>query len=105
MVAQPQVVSVVFVPNIPGSVLQKRLLELEPGLSAISGYRVWYMERSGVTMKQLLHRNNPWAGAPCFRAASFLSSASKSERETAARLWETLSAASRKLLVKGYVTV
>ena len=105
MVAQPQVVSVVFVPNIPGSVLQKRLLELEPGLSAISGYRVRYTERSGVTMKQLLHRNNPWAGAPCFRAASFLSSASKSERETAARLWETLSAASRKLLVKGYVTV
>ena len=47
MVAQPQVVSVVFVPNTPGSVLQKRLLELEPGLSAISGYRVWYMERSG----------------------------------------------------------
>ena len=81
MVTQPQVVSVVFVPNTPGSVLQKRLLELEPGLSAISGYRVRYTERSGVTMKQLLHRNNPWAGAPCFRAASCLSCASSKDKK------------------------
>ena len=27
-------------------------------------------------MKQLLHRNNPWAGAPCYRVASCLSCAS-----------------------------
>ena len=27
-------------------------------------------------MKQLLHRNNPWAGAPCYRAATCLSCAS-----------------------------
>ena len=29
-----------------------------------------------MTMKQMLHRNNPWAGAPCHRAASCLSCAS-----------------------------
>ena len=63
-------------PKTEGSVLQKRLLELEPGLSTISGEWVRYMEQTGVTMKQLLHRNNPWTGAPCHRAASYLSCAS-----------------------------
>ena len=74
--ATPPVVSVLFVPKTGGSVLQKRLQELEPGLSAISGERVRYVERTGVTMKQLLHRNNPWAGAPCYKADSCLSCAS-----------------------------
>ena len=37
--AQPPVVPVLFVPKTGGSVLQKRLQELEPGLSAISGER------------------------------------------------------------------
>ena len=74
--APAQVVSVLFVPKTGGSVLQKRLQQLEPGLSAISGERVRYVERTGVTIKQLLHRNNPWAGAPCYRAASCLSCAS-----------------------------
>ena len=74
-------VSVLFVPKTGGSVLQKRLQELEPGLSAISGERVRYLERTGVTMKQLLHRNNPWAGAPCYRAASCLSCASDKDNK------------------------
>ena len=74
--APAPVVSVMFVPKTWGGVLQKRLLDLEPGLSAISGHRIRYIERGGVTMKQLLHRNNPWAGAPCYRAASCLSCAS-----------------------------
>ena len=69
-------VSVLFVPKTGGSVLQKRLQQLEPGLSAISGERVRYVERTGVTMKQMLHRNNPWAGAPCYKADSCLSCAS-----------------------------
>ena len=74
-------VSVLFVPKTGGSVLQKMLQELEPGLSAISGERVRYLERTGVTMKQLLHRNNPWAGAPCYRAASCLSCASDKDNK------------------------
>ena len=44
--AQPPVVSVLFVPKTGGSILQKRLQELEPGLSAISGERVRYVERT-----------------------------------------------------------
>ena len=62
--ASVPVVSVIFVPKTRGGVIQERLLDLEPGLSAISGHRICYTERGGVTMKQLLHRNNPWAGAP-----------------------------------------
>ena len=78
---QLPVVSVMFVPKTGGSILQKRLMDLEPGLSAISGHRIRYVERSGVTLKQLLHRNNPWAGAPCHRATSCLSCASDKEKK------------------------
>ena len=77
--APAPVVSVIFVPKTRGGILQKRLLDLEPGLSAISGLRVRYVERGGVTMKQLLHRNNPWAGAPCYKSDSCLSCASDKE--------------------------
>ena len=79
--AQLPVVSVMFVPKTSGSILQKKLLDLEPGLSAISGHRIRYIERSGVTLKQILHRNNPWAGAPCYKAASCLSCASDKDKK------------------------
>ena len=61
--APPPVVSVLFVPKTGGR----------------RGCRSWSpgnVERTGVTMKQLLHKNNPWSGAPCYRAASCLSCAS-----------------------------
>ena len=55
------------VPKTQGSGLTKRLQEAEHRLSAITKERVRVTERGGKRMLQLLHTNDPFAGAPCGR--------------------------------------
>ena len=57
-------------PKTRGSELQRRLQRAEERLSALGTGRVRYCEQTGVTVRQLLHRNNPWGGLPCSHAGS-----------------------------------
>ena len=66
----PRVTSVIFVPKTKGSELQRRLQRAEERLSTLGSGRVRYAEQTGVTVRQLLHRNNPWGGLPCSEAGS-----------------------------------
>ena len=66
----PRVTSVLFVPKTRGSELQRRLQRSEERLSTLGTGRVRYCEQTGVTVRQLLQRNNPWAGLPCSHAGS-----------------------------------
>ena len=61
----PPMTSVLFVPKTQGSGLAKRLQEAEHRLSVVTRERV--TERGGKSMLQLLHTNDPFAGAPCGR--------------------------------------
>ena len=61
------VTSVLFVPKTQDSGLAKRLGEAEHMLSAVTKERVRVVERGGKAMLQLLHTNDPFAGAPCGR--------------------------------------
>ena len=63
----PPVTSVLFVPKTQGSGLAKKLQEAEHRLSAITKEKVRVTERGGKSMLQLLHTNDPFAGAPCGR--------------------------------------
>ena len=63
----PPVTSVLFVPKTQDGGLAKRLQEAEHRLAAITKERVRVVERGGKAVLQLLHTNNPFAGAPCGR--------------------------------------
>ena len=63
----PPVTSVLFVPKTQDSGLARRLQEKEHMLSAITKERVRIVERGGKGVLQLLHTNDPFAGAPCGR--------------------------------------
>ncbi len=66
----PRVTSVLFVPKTRGSELQRRLQGAEERLSVLGTGRVRYCEQTGVTVRQMLQRNNPWGGMPCSQAGS-----------------------------------
>ena len=66
----PRVTSVLFVPKTRCSELQRRLQGCEERLAALGNGRVRYVEQTGVTVRQLLHRNNPWGGLPCSESGS-----------------------------------
>ena len=63
----PPVTSVLFVPKTQDSGLARGLQEVELRLSAITKERVRVTERGGKSLLQLLHTNDPFAGAPCGR--------------------------------------
>ena len=63
----PPVTSVLFVPKTQDSGLATRLMEAEHRLAAITKERVRVVERGGKSVLQLLHTDNPFAGAPCGR--------------------------------------
>ena len=63
----PPVTSVLFVPKTQDSGLATRLQEAEHRLAAITKEWVRVVERGGKGVLQLLHTNNPFAGAPCGR--------------------------------------
>ena len=62
-----QTVTVLFVPRTPGGELASRLRKAEEELSVITGDKIKIVEKTGVMMKRILHRSNPWAGDLCGR--------------------------------------
>ena len=63
--------TVLFIPNTPGGILADRLRQTEKQLMELTGERVKIVERGGCSMKQILHKSNPWAGAFCGRPECF----------------------------------
>ena len=61
------VTTVLFVAQTPGGVLASRLREAEAKLAQVTGWKVKVVEKGGTTLKQLLHKSNPWAGGYCGR--------------------------------------
>ena len=76
----PPVTSVLFVPKTQDSGLATRLMEAEHRLAAITKERVRVVERGGKSVLQLLHTNNPFAGAPCGRDTCIPCNNSKKEK-------------------------
>ena len=64
---EPEVITVMFVPQTPGGELCKRLQRAEERISKLTGEKVRMVERAGTTVRQLLHRSNHWSGGPCGR--------------------------------------
>ena len=63
----PPIVSVLFIPKTHGGELAMRLRQAEEEVSALTGDKVKIVERSGVMLKRILHKSNPWAGTKCDR--------------------------------------
>ena len=77
----PPVTSVLFVPKTQSSGLAKRLQEAEHRLAAVTRERVRVVERGGKGVLQLLHTNDPFAGAPCGRASCIPCNNSEKEKK------------------------
>ena len=56
-----------FVPYTPNSELAKELRKVEHMMEAMSGMRIKIVEKSGVQLKRILVKTNPWAGTDCLR--------------------------------------
>ena len=63
----PKTVTVMFVPQTKKGELAKRLQMVEDDIAKVTGSRVRVVERSGVMVRKMLHRSNPWAGGDCGR--------------------------------------
>ena len=61
----PKIKSVMFVPRTTNTELLKQLRSEESKLSEVTGYRVKLVERSGVQLRRILCRTNPFAGQHC----------------------------------------
>ena len=64
---EPETVTVMFVPQTPGGELRKRLQREEDKIAKMTKERIKIVERSGTTIKQILHKSNPWASGHCNR--------------------------------------
>ena len=77
----PPVTSVLFVPKTQSSGLAKRLQEAEHRLAAVTRERVRVVERGGKGVLQLLHTNDPFAGASCGRVSCIPCKNSEKEKK------------------------
>ena len=59
--------TVLFVPQTPGGELANRLREAEKQLAELTGEKVKIVEKGGRTLKNTLHKSNPWTGGFCGR--------------------------------------
>ena len=59
--------AVLYVPYTPNSELAKELRKVEDMMELMSGMRIKIVEKSGVQLKNILVKTNPWAGADCGR--------------------------------------
>ena len=64
---EPETVTVMFVPQTPHGELAKRLQKEEDKIAKMTKERIKIVERSGTTIKQILHKSNPWASGHCNR--------------------------------------
>ena len=65
---QMRTTSVLFVEQTPGGELARRYRQAEINLSAITGFRIKVVEKTGTAVKNILHKSNPWAEGFCSRA-------------------------------------
>ena len=63
--------SVLFIPCTPGSVLAKRLKEVEARDADDRGWRVKIVEMGGNTLRSQTCKSNPWKGKKCGRQNCF----------------------------------
>ena len=59
--------TVLFVSQTPNGILAKQLQKVENVISKLTGDRVKVVERGGTSIKKILVKSNPWAGALCGR--------------------------------------
>jgi hypothetical protein len=69
---QPEIKTVVFVPQTANSMLAKMLRQDEEHLVRVTGYRVKYVEKPGQNLGSQLVRSNPWSGMDCGRLGCLL---------------------------------
>ena len=62
-----ETVTVMFVSQTPNGELAKRLQQAENKIAKFTGERVRICERGGKTIREILHKSNPWSGGPCGR--------------------------------------
>ena len=65
--SRSDVKAVLFVPRTRGGELAARLRKEEEKLAQLTGYKVKIVERTGVQVKRILCKTNPWAGESCQR--------------------------------------
>ena len=56
-----------FVSQTPNGELAKKLQQAENKIAKFTGERVRICERGGRTIREILHKSNPWSGGPCGR--------------------------------------
>jgi hypothetical protein len=59
--------AVMFIPYTPNSELAKELRKVEDMMEAMSGMRIKIVEKTGVQLKRILVKTNPWAGTDGLR--------------------------------------
>ena len=64
---QGEVATVLFVERTWHGELARRLRQAETDLYNLTGDKIKIVERTGTTLKDLLHNTNPWAGQNCGR--------------------------------------
>ena len=63
----PKTVSVIFVSQTTKGELARRLQKAEDDIAKVTGSRVRVVERSGIMVRRVLIKSNPWAGGDCGR--------------------------------------
>ena len=64
---EPELVTVMFVPQTPYGALAKDLQKVENEIAKLTGEKIRMVERGGTKIKDLLHKSNPWANGLCGR--------------------------------------
>ena len=59
--------AVIFVPYTPNSALAKELRLVEESMESLTGTRIKIVEKTGIQLKRILVKTNPWAGSDCKR--------------------------------------
>ena len=69
---ETEVKTVIFIPNTANSQLAKMLREEETSLEKLTGYRVKYVERAGMSIGNILCKSDHWSGGHCGRSDCLL---------------------------------
>ena len=64
---EPELVTVMFVPQTPYGALAKDLQKVENEIAKLTGEKIRMVERGGTKIKDMLHKSNPWANGLCGR--------------------------------------
>ena len=65
---QKPILTVMFVPKTVGGKLAKELRDVDNKLSEITEDRVKIVERSGIKLRSLFHKANPWGNTKCSKS-------------------------------------